>query len=602
MAITMKTGIPEAPAAAPESPMSVDERIRSKCSRGAIYASAYCQLNTLSEQRIRKMSGAIRAKPDWVSKSQNAEICERWKAEAKTQNLTDLEIDYVFAELDYYASLHKSGTNIMLGAVDGVWCSDSLVDDETTKALKDYAAILENVPARDKDWHPNSNDQVLNLIHPSLFPLIYKRSSVLSEPIASPLAALELKSFGSFPGTPLNWSRTLNPPPNKDESDEDYAKRLGRVPIRSELPGGAQPNFYIPLPSVSFASEKFCWLPAEFRVDSDGATTIESYINNLHPRKHAALYPIIGSIFSKFVPMLEQVVTDYVHPRGQRVVPDPYNWFRSEQSEPEDYDAEDYDERYEQWEENKIFIDPQPEPFVAPDRPTTPYCLRGRRLQAIVKMSNIELTPEKPEYDGGNWHVEAMANERIIATGIYYYDVENIAESNLKFRESVDADDIGYEQNDNRGVNCAYGIYEDNNYEEVPIAQEIGHIEIKDGRSIVFPNIYQHQVSSFKLADPTKPGHRKILAFFFIDPSTRIPSTEIVPPQQQSWWTESVLSASPLGELPLLVKEGILDQVDFPMSLDEAKKLRLELMAERSVHNGNATENYFNPPFYLCEH
>ncbi|KAJ2068285.1 hypothetical protein GGI16_006945, partial [Coemansia sp. S142-1] len=104
------------------------------------------------------------------------------------------------------------------------------------------------------------------------------------------------------------------------------------------------------------------------------------------------------------------------------------------------------------------------------------------------------------------------------------------------------------------------------------------------------------------LADPTKPGHRKILAFFFIDPSTRIPSTEIVPPQQQSWWTESVLSASPLGGLPLLVKEGILDQVDFPMSLDEAKKLRLELMAERSVHNGNATENYFNPPFYLCEH
>ncbi|KAJ2074989.1 hypothetical protein GGH13_000934 [Coemansia sp. S155-1] len=580
--------------------MSVDERIRSKCSRGAFYDSAYRLLNTLSEQRIRKMSGAIRAKPDWVSKSQNAEICERWKAEAKTQNLTDLEIDYVFAELDYYASLHKSGTNIMLGAVDGVWCSDALVDDETTKALKDYAAILENVPARDKDWHPNSNDQVLNLIHPSLFSLIYKRSSVLSEPIASPLAALELKSFGNFPGTPLDWSRTLNPPPNKDESDEDYAKRLT---LEHNSPVGcAQPNFYIPLPSVSFASEKFCWLPAEFRVDSDGAATIESYINNLHPRKHAALYPIIGSIFSKFVPMLEQVVTDYVHPRGQRVVPDPYNWFRSEQAEPEDYDAEDYDERYEQWEENKIFIDPQPEPFVSPDRPTTPYCLRGRRLQAIVKMSNIELTPEKPNYDGGNWHVEAMANERIIATGIYYYDVENIAESNLRFRESVNIEDIDYEQHDLRGVKSAYGMDRWVVYGDTPLAQEIGHIEIKNGRSIVFPNIYQHQVSSFKLADPTKSGHRKILAFFFIDPSTRIPSTEIVPPQQQSWWIENVLSASPLGELPLLITEGILDQVDFPMSLDVAKKIRLELMEERSVENNDITENQFNPIFCLCEH
>ncbi|KAJ2825805.1 hypothetical protein GGI24_003066, partial [Coemansia furcata] len=398
MTITKEPADTSKAPAAPETMESVDERIRKKSSRGAIYTSSYYQLNTLSERRIRQMSGAIRAKPDWVNKSQSAEICERWKTEAKAQNLTDLEIDYVFAELEYYASLHKPGTNIMLGAVDGVWCSDSLVDDETTKALKDYAAILENVPARDKDWHPNSNEQVLNLIHPSLFPLIYKRSSVLSEPIASPLAALELNSFGHFPATPLNWSRALNPPSIKDESDEDYAKRLA---YRHSSPASsAQPNFYIPFSDVSYASDKFCWLPAEFRVDSDGTATIESYINNLHPKKHAALYPIIGSIFSRFVPLLEQVVTDYVHPRGQRVVPDPYNWFRSEEAEPEDYDAEDYDERYEQWEENKIFIHPQPEPFVTPDRPTAPYCLRGRRLQAIVKMSNIELTPEKPEYDG----------------------------------------------------------------------------------------------------------------------------------------------------------------------------------------------------------
>ncbi|KAJ2063044.1 hypothetical protein GGI17_001991 [Coemansia sp. S146] len=579
--------------------MSIDERIRTIYRTGAVYREVLKEFDTLSEQRIRRMSSAIRAKSGWLNKSQSAEICERWKTEAKAQNLTDLEVDYVFAELEYYASLHKADTNIMLGAVDGVWCSDSLIDDDTTKALKEYVAILEHVPARDKDWHPNSNDQVLNLIHPSLFPLIYKHSSVLSEPIVSPLAALELKTFGSFPGTPLNWSRTLNPPPNKDESDEDYTKRLN---LEHSLPvGDAQPNFYVPLPSVPYASDKFCWLPSEFRVDSDGATTIESYINNLHPRKHAALYPIIGSIFSKFVPMLEQAVTDLVHPRKERVIPRPYSWFQYNGPEPKDYDAEDYEEQLEQWEKNKIFIHPQPKPFVAPDRPTTPYCLRGRRLQAIVKMSNIELTPEKPDYDGGNWHVEAMANERIIATGIYYYDVENIAESNIQFRESVN-EDISYEQHDHRGFALAYGMDERDTYDGPPLEQEIGHIDIKNGRCIVFPNIYQHQVSSFKLADPTKPGHRKILAFFFIDPSTRIPSTEIVPPQQQSWWTESALSTSPLGELPLLVTEGILNQVDFPISLDEAKNIRLELMDERSVSNTNISEYKFAPLFFLCEH
>jgi len=33
------------------------------------------------------------------------------------------------------------------------------------------------------------------------------------------------------------------------------------------------------------------------------------------------------------------------------------------------------------------------------------YGSRGRGLQVIVKMLNIELTPEKPRYEGESWHV-----------------------------------------------------------------------------------------------------------------------------------------------------------------------------------------------------
>ncbi|MFF3570608.1 DUF4246 family protein [Nocardia jiangxiensis] len=36
---------------------------------------------------------------------------------------------------------------------------------------------------------------------------------------------------------------------------------------------------------------------------------------------------------------------------------------------------------------------------------------RGRRLQLIVKLANIHLTPENSEYSGGTWHVEAMMND-----------------------------------------------------------------------------------------------------------------------------------------------------------------------------------------------
>ena len=31
---------------------------------------------------------------------------------------------------------------------------------------------------------------------------------------------------------------------------------------------------------------------------------------------------------------------------------------------------------------------------------------RGKTVQIIVKLANIILTPEKPEYEGGTWHVE----------------------------------------------------------------------------------------------------------------------------------------------------------------------------------------------------
>jgi len=42
-----------------------------------------------------------------------------------------------------------------------------------------------------------------------------------------------------------------------------------------------------------------------------------------------------------------------------------------------------------------------------------------RGLQIIVKLANIHLTPEKPDYAGGTWHVEGQLNEHICATTLY---------------------------------------------------------------------------------------------------------------------------------------------------------------------------------------
>jgi Protein of unknown function (DUF4246) len=42
-----------------------------------------------------------------------------------------------------------------------------------------------------------------------------------------------------------------------------------------------------------------------------------------------------------------------------------------------------------------------------------------------VKLENIILTPDEPEYAGEMWHVEGLHNEQIVSTVIYCYDSEN---------------------------------------------------------------------------------------------------------------------------------------------------------------------------------
>ena len=57
--------------------------------------------------------------------------------------------------------------------------------------------------------------------------------------------------------------------------------------------------------------------------------------------------------------------------------------------------------------------------------------------QVIVKYAEIVVTPERPEYGGGVWHVEGMENEAICASCIAYLASDNITESRLHFRSMV---------------------------------------------------------------------------------------------------------------------------------------------------------------------
>lgn len=164
---------------------------------------------------------------------------------------------------------------------------------------------------------------------------------------------------------------------------------------------------------------------------------IASYINNLHPRKHGELYAVLEQIISQVIPLWNMTLTPaaYGDFRFKRVTydsveydPHPDNLPEEERlQQGEDEDENDFWEREEEWLEeyrkNHLVL-PEPEEFEPPEQDmlsnlfpeateeATGVNLRNqysdKNLQIIVKLANIRLTPEKPYYEGGTWHVEGQ--------------------------------------------------------------------------------------------------------------------------------------------------------------------------------------------------
>ncbi|CAA7268673.1 unnamed protein product [Cyclocybe aegerita] len=204
---------------------------------------------------------------------------------------------------------------------------------------------------------------------------------------------------------------------------------------------------------------------------------------------------------------------------------------------------------------------------------------------------------------GGTWHVEGQLNEHICATALYYYSNVNITDSTLAFRQQSNAEDateMPYEQDEHAFLTDIFGC---RNYE--PGVQNVGGVHTREGRLLTFPNILQHQVQPFGLKDSTKPGHRKILALFLVDPHMRVLSTANVPPQQKEWWVERLDEVrTGLDKLPRELKDEVFNEVKdgFPISLKEAKELREELMEERKAFEIKHDSAFKAIEFSLCEH
>ncbi|KAJ2834302.1 hypothetical protein GGI24_000452 [Coemansia furcata] len=525
----------------------------------ALYEAHRIEPKTLVELRMIKASAFIRSTPEWAEQLNDEEKCLEWTTQVMgTFNLTDKEVEYVFDELKYYVLLKENGVaGEELGAIDYMWITNAGSNCELADEFKHNSAVLEYdstkaESAKGKDA-PLAGLQAL--VDPFLYPLDTKESCILDKPVESPGDSLNIELPRVKPGCLEAWYQAIK---DFNSRQSNSGAKFDKREV-SQLVDGHLPHLLDELLRY--------WLPTDFNVNDDGSVTIRSYINNLHPVHHAALYQSISKIFAKCVPLLEQVATDMIHPRKFRAEFSPETCVTSSMIDPYVIldmakRGEEIPEKYRKYittwrrvsdnsgkrevclntnafseinryAEEDVYSDPIPEPFSLPERPLKPYSMRGMPLQASVEMSSILLTPENPTHPMGEWQAVGIVEERIFAVGLYFYDVENIASAKLKFRDPMGKNNFvdpeylcAYFETDNADSELTY---------ECDYSQEVGEVEIKSGSYICYPNFYETKMPAFELMDPTRPGHVKYIAFYIVDPAQRLVSTEIVPPQQPHW-------------------------------------------------------------------
>lgn len=394
---------------------------------------------TVRERVMIEIMAVLKDKPDWERKVFDASIVARWRQEALAGNSVaqaqhedgaaedvqqtesgDVTVDapttprqktiseamfqYVrlgenmhvkdkltlpqcIEELrDQVADFQVNGYTEVLDANAAVYISDKAVCRDTKTALQLGVAQLETIPDNQKDWHPGSDGKVLDVVHPSLFPLMYGTSRFLREG----KVALETCSA--------------------------YCALGDTVPATSEE-------------DVDGYSMKHQWLPCDVSVDSAGGAAITSYINNLHPNGHKDLYAAIEKVISNAIPMWKMAVrsTLYRHERPRvTVLGDGYDHdaaaeCRDERRETDDdYDSDD--DSMDSYSEEFVVV-PEPQPYAHRERKpkkenasTFNKTFSRDKLQVIVKLANIHLTPEAPTYDGGSWHIEVGSPDMTVTS------------------------------------------------------------------------------------------------------------------------------------------------------------------------------------------
>ncbi|KAI9786310.1 MAG: hypothetical protein M1816_008051 [Peltula sp. TS41687] len=142
---------------------------QSELGYGWILEGAAARLLPLRDLTMMRMIDKITDKVNWMVKREFPYIRAKWQQEFLTSeaDISQSRVTRVLDELHDHASKMRYAEFSIGPSYLGVHKSDNVVSELERESLREHVKRLEDVPDKHKDWHPNSDQKILDLVDPS---------------------------------------------------------------------------------------------------------------------------------------------------------------------------------------------------------------------------------------------------------------------------------------------------------------------------------------------------------------------------------------------------------------------------------------------------
>lgn len=380
---------------------------------------------TARELAMINLMNLITDRESWNLGLLDEEVIADWRKEALSLDLiSEKTWDWCLMELqDKANSLSHSvrRRTLVLDTGSCICKSDNLMSLDVRQDFQRYTALLLQGLCSERVRRAGRTI----LVNPDSFPLIRGRTPVLIDGGCINLEDISA-SFRDGVAAPLHpdhstslWGSIAN----DEEADI------------SEYDGTDSDA------SMDRLSTKFQWLPCEVSFvsqendDTEKASfqiRIRSYINNLHP-DHTDLYRVIEELITVSIEPWNDCLIYGNCPRIPMRIRT-YGTGPKNFEHPEPGTSFSYDD-WKAGNTSNVIVSGCSHEYTdnaLRDLNHEFYSIKLQDylhlggLQVVVQISNIELDPTCPSYDGEPWHVSGFLNDHIVATSIYFFDVVNI--------------------------------------------------------------------------------------------------------------------------------------------------------------------------------